>query len=331
MEITNTGVQVVQIDYTPSLDLDLTLPQETVKHWWVEKGSGNPSNHGTHKTTIDGTFSYIGVSTPYDNTNETNNEIFNEPVPWQSIHATSGEHGLYTGIESSACIMQEVDAEGDANTVKLTLGVDESISTFRAELQPAEVFEFPPVFIGCFTGEVDDGSNRLRRWVESRLLPDCGDSNLPLLKNNTWGYGLAGATESIAMMKLGECISLGLEEFHLGAGWYQDVGYWYEKPANFPSGLRYVSDYAYSNGILFGLWCGWSMGNDLTGMWDAALSINNPAMTNWFSSPGPEWPSGWPFGSYSGPVVCLAHELAKNWIINDITRCIEDNNLYHVM
>jgi hypothetical protein len=317
--------------------LDLALPAETVKHWWVEKGAGNPSDFGTNITTIDSTFDYTGVCTPYDNSDEEDSSVSNEPVPWQTIHAADSNHGIYTGIESTACIMQQVDAEGDSNTVKLTLGIDQTISTFRTELQPAEVYEFPPVFIGCFTGDVDDGSNRLRRWVENWLIPDKDDANLPLLVNNSWGKGSTGATQDVAMDMIYDCAYLGIEMFHLDQGWYMKygsydrVGWWDVNPSDFPDGLRYVSDYAHSLGIKFGLWCSWELGNNLSGLGSGVLSINGPGMSDWFSSPGPEWPNGWKFnGDYSGAVVCLSHEPVRNWIINDMERCIVDYGLDHL-
>ncbi len=329
IKITNTGTEIVQINYTPSLDLDITLPQETVKHWWVEKGAGNPTNLGTNITTIGSTFDYTGVCTPYDNSDELNNSVSHEPVPWQTIHAADNKHGIYTGIESTACVMQKADAEGDANTVKLTLGIDQSLSAFRAQLQPAETYEFPPVFIGCFKGEVDDGSNRLRRWVENWLLLDSDDANLPLLVNNSWGGGLAGATEAGAINMIKECNSLGMEMFHLDAGWYQKVGYWHYD-SEFPHGIKYVSDYAHSKKIRFGIWCAYQLGGNFKGYGTSALSIYGTGMSGWFSSPGPETGGSWIFGSYNGAVACLSYQPPRDWVINDMKRCITNYGLDHL-
>jgi alpha-galactosidase len=300
-----------------------------VKHWWVEKGAGNPSDLGTNITTINGTFSYIGVCTPYDNSDELNNSVSNEPVPWQCIQANSSNHGLYTGIESTACIMQKAIMNASPNTLQLTLGIDETISTFRTELQPAEVFEFPPVFVGCFQGSVDDGSNRLRRWVENWLIPDSDDANLPLLVNNSWGKGLPGATDPVAMAMIDECDDLGIEMFHLDAGWYQGVGYWHYD-SGFPYGIKPVSDYAHSKGVRFGLWCAYQLGGNQTGYGTSALSIYGSGMGDWFSSPGPETPGYWVFGSYDGAVACLAYQPPRNWIINDMQRCITEYGLDHL-
>ncbi|MHC4124580.1 MAG: LamG-like jellyroll fold domain-containing protein, partial [Planctomycetota bacterium] len=341
VEIINTDFRPVEIDWMPSLNLDIALPQEKVKHWWVEKGSHFPTDYGTNITIIDDTFNYTGLCMPYDvSVEEGDNSPRNEPVPWQCIHATASEHGLYTGIESSACITQEVDAEGDANSVKLTLGIDETLSTFRAQLQPSEVYQMPPVFIGCFMGDVDDGSNRLRRWVENWLIPDKDDANLPLLVNNTWCWLYIGAKEENVMLMIDGCSSLGIEMCILDSGWYQKVGnfhrvgYWHPYPTHLPNGVRYVSDYAHSKGVRMGLWSSWTLGNDLYNVGAGVLSINGPGMSDWFSSPGPEfvWNNyQWDFtANYNGAVACLAYQPPRDWITNDMLRCINDYDIDHL-
>ncbi|MHC4123842.1 MAG: alpha-galactosidase, partial [Planctomycetota bacterium] len=240
-------------------------------------------------------------------------------------------------IESSACITQEVDAEGDANSVKLTLGIDKSLSIFFAQLQPSEIYQMPPVFIGCFTGDVDDGSNRLRRWMENWLIPDKDDANLPLLVNDTWCWGYAGASEANVKSMIDDCSSLGIDMCILDAGWYQKVGtyhkvgYWHPYPTYLPNGVLEVSNYAHSKGVRMGLWSSWTLGCDLSGYGSTVLSVNGPGMSDWFSSPGPEFPSNqWRFTNYNGAVACLAYQPPRDWITTDMLRCINDYDLDHL-
>src|SRR5438105_9909328 len=42
---------------------------------------------------------------------------------------------------------------------------------------------------------------------------------------------------------------LGLEMFHLDAGWFRDVGDWQADPAKFPHGIASVADFAHRHGL----------------------------------------------------------------------------------
>jgi hypothetical protein len=51
---------------------------------------------------------------------------------------------------------------------------------------------------------------------------------------------------------------LGLEMFHVDAGWFRDVGDWYPNLPKFPHGLAYMADAAHKQGMRFGLWVDWT-------------------------------------------------------------------------
>ena len=51
----------------------------------------------------------------------------------------------------------------------------------------------------------------------------------PLLVNNSWGSGMA-VNEDLAQRMIIESAQLGLEMFHLDAGWFRDVGDWQPDP-----------------------------------------------------------------------------------------------------
>ena len=55
----------------------------------------------------------------------------------------------------------------------------------------------------------------------------------PLTVNNSWGAGMQ-VDESIAHRMIADSANLGLEMFHLDAGWFRGVGDWYPNPKNFP-------------------------------------------------------------------------------------------------
>lgn len=56
---------------------------------------------------------------------------------------------------------------------------------FKADVEPGEVFLVPPAFVGCYRGDVDDGSYSLHRFVLEKLRPPCPGPD-PLLAYNLY-------------------------------------------------------------------------------------------------------------------------------------------------
>ena len=108
----------------------------------------------------------------------------------------------------------------------------DSREPFQTRLQPGETFEAPTVFVGCYQGDVDDGANQLHRWVEAHLRPPVHDERYPLLVNNSWGSGMA-VDEALAKKMIDDSAELGLELFHIDAGWFRAVGDWRTDERNF--------------------------------------------------------------------------------------------------
>ena len=133
----------------------------------------------------------------------------------------------------------------DACTVRTVFGLGKSDAedlSYRTRLAAGATFETPTVFLGCYDGEVDDGSNRLRRWVERHLRPPC-EANLPLLVNNSWGDGMA-VDEALMRRMIDSSARLGMEMVGVDAGWYRQVGDWRPDLKKFPSGMAALADHA---------------------------------------------------------------------------------------
>ena len=54
--------------------------------------------------------------------------------------------------------------------------------------------------------------------------------------------------ETLALRMIAESKELGLEMFHLDAGWFRGVGDWYPDPKKFPHGLGFIADAAHQAG-----------------------------------------------------------------------------------
>jgi hypothetical protein len=319
ISIKNNEKMPVFLPAQPSLVFDAhAAPGHTLENIWVEKGASRPSANGTHRTRIAKDFSATLISTPY-------RDEPRDAIPWTAIQDITGQQGWYVGIEFSGWVqiaLRAISEGTDANGVHAELGLERD-GQFRTRLLPGETFETPTVFIGCYQGDVDDGANRLRRWTESHLRPPVRDPRYPLLVNNSWGSGMA-VDEKLARKMIDDSAELGLELFHIDAGWFRGVGDWFPDEKKFPHGLALVADYAHSKGLKFGLWVGWTQGGHAKGKDDTILSVFNPNMRDWFTH---DYKPDWRTSEFTGADVCLGDVKAREWCLRTLRRVVKDNKL----
>lgn len=287
--------------------------QNGVNLWWVEKGGGRPSDVGTHRAQVRDGFLFAGLSTPYAERPEM--------IPWLSIEdPRSG--GIYLGIEFSGRV--GFDIRGSGSPLKLTIdaGLNPAEREFRNRVRPGERFITPTVFVGCYEGGVDDGANHLHRFVERHLRPGVSDERYPLIVNNSWGSGMA-VDEKLARQMIDDAAALGVELFHIDAGWFRTVGDWHPDSRKFPKGLAPISDYARGKGMLFGLWVGWTQGGREARQMET-LAVNNPNQHDWFAR---DYPTNWKPSDFTGATVCLGSEPARQWCLNELRRIVKDYKL----
>lgn len=325
LTIYNRGKAAVLLPVQPSLAIGMHVPRgHAIKQWWVDKGAGTPTPDGMHVRKIGASDESVlrcwpsGRDTPRD------------PIPWTSVQDVDARQGWYAGVEFTARVEMALKAaaaiNGQESTLRLTLGLQrEERFPFFTRVLPGESFEAPPVFIGCYSGDVDDGANRLRRWVRTNLVPPTSDNRYPLLVNNSWGSGMA-VDEPLARKMIDQSADLGLELFHIDAGWFRTVGDWRADPKKFPSGLGPVCDYAHQRGLKFGLWVGWTQGGDQVDPTGAhrVLGVFDPLMTPWFCQ---KHDKGWKANEFSGATVCLGEPQAADWCLNTLRGVIRDAKL----
>ncbi|HZL37120.1 MAG TPA: glycoside hydrolase family 36 protein [Tepidisphaeraceae bacterium] len=288
--------------------------------WWVEKGAGRPSEIGVHRVPADKGFGVSLESGPYSSDNP------HEPIPWAAVYDPTARRGFYVGVESSArvriAISRPKESAADAIRIEAGLQRDDGYTT---RLAPGETLQLPTVFVGCFQGDVDDGCNRLRHWVDANLRPRAHDAHYPLLVNNSWGNGMA-IDEALCRRMIDSTADLGLEMYHIDAGWFRGVGDWRPNPRKFPNGLAPVADYAHSKGLKFGLWVGWTQGGDLRGGSgpQRPMSVFDPTMRDWFpKDAAPNWKPQ----DFTGTTVCLGDPPAADWCLSQLRRIIKDNKI----
>ena len=308
IRIENLEGDTVWIPMQESFEFNIPVsPSVDLQQFYVEKGAGKPSEEGTHLSSVPVGYHWIGESSTYAHPREGEAR---EIIPFLAIEKTDGQrNGWYAGIEFSGRTRLTVDR----NDVDLrgAIGLNPDPGPFRSRLAPHGSFETPTVFVGAFSGDADVLGNTLRPWVR-RVLGNpraWQDPNYPLLTNNSWGSGMQ-VDEALALKMIRDSAELGLEMFHMDAGWFRGVGDWYPDPKKFPRGLASVADDAHRHGLKFGLWVDWTqaaLGNE-TG----ALNLRDPRTHDWTVS---DLSANWKPEAFKGQTIDIgdpgAHEYAK--------------------
>ena len=82
-----------------------------------------------------------------------------------------------------------------------------------------------------------------------------------------------------------DAAGLGLEMFHLDAGWFRGLGDWVSNPEKFPHGVEAVADYAHKLGLRFGLWTDWTQAGESAH--PGALNVHDPGIRDWLTTDPP--------------------------------------------
>jgi hypothetical protein len=322
--IHNRGTQPILLPTQGSLLLRATAPVgHALEQFWVDKGGGRPTAQGTHRQLFANGSGTVVECWP------SGRDSPRDAIPWTSLQDIDSHRGFYAGIEFTARTRIKVKvapaaAQPSEPTLEMALGLqDETADAFATRVNSGEGFAAPPVFIGCYAGGVDDGANRMRRWIRASVAPAAHNEHYPLLVNNSWGSGMA-VDERLARNMIDESAQLGLEMFHIDAGWFEGVGDWRPNATKFPNGLGPVADYAHSKGLKFGLWVGWTQGGNTIDPTHRALSVRDPAMADWFPD---SYPPDWKPAEFSGATVCLADPRAVQWCTNTLRGIIKDAKL----
>jgi alpha-galactosidase len=289
----------------------------------VEKGAESPSPQGTHLETVSDGFRWTGRSSTYAHPVEGEGR---EIIPIEFVYAQAGakeelQAGWYAGIEFSGRVRLTLQREGDV--LRSVLGLNGEAGEFRTRLAAGESFEAPTIFLGAFDGGVDGAGNQLRPWVRKVLgnAKAWSDPQYPLTVSNSWGSGMQ-VDEALALRMMADAKELGLEMFHVDAGWFRGVGDWHPDPGKFPHGLASLADRAHAMGLRFGLWVDWSQAGTDTGA--GALNVHDPVVRDWLvNDVGPEWKPE----EFKGQTIDLGVPAARDYAAKEVKRIVDDYHL----
>lgn len=300
LEVENRSAGRLTVAQQDSLSLRGLVPTGPATLWWIQRGGGNASTQG-------GTFSRP-LAAGLDVRLDSNCDDGASPVPWLTIQ-TGSDEGLYVGWEFSGLgRIHARAAEGRAQPIDLEVGLPPD---FKTDVEPGEVWLVPPAFVGCYRGDLDEGSYRLHRFVLEKLRPplppNCPD---PILAYNLYlDVGGNRATEADVLRSARFCRDLGFEAFMPDAMWFPETGDWRWDPRRFPRGLQPIEEFVHGAGLKLALWCAWTNGGISAD--PEALSVRGPAgRPDWFNA---DYPADWKPGPFYGGQLCLACAEARAW------------------
>ena len=303
-----------------SLCLDWQIGAVTpLRHFYLEKGAGEPSPVGTHLENAGQGYRWTGWSTTYAHDVPGRGR---EIIPYEAVFLPDGNQpGWYAGIEFSGRTRITLDRMQDG--LRSVLGLDPQPGPVLTRLAPGGSFESPVAFLGAFAGGPDGVGNQLRPWVRTVLGSPrtWGDPHYPLTVNNSWGADMQ-MDEATAKRMIADSAGLGMEMFHLDAGWFRGVGDWYPNPKKFPRGLAPLADDAHRHGMSFGLWVDWSQAGVDTS--PGALNVRDPTVRNWLvADVGQDWKPE----PFKGQTIDLGVPAARDYAAHEVNRIVADYHL----
>ena len=318
--IENLSDREVWLPMVDSLRLEwLVPPSADLANFYVEKGAGAPSAQGTHLDSLSGGYRWIGTSSTYAHPSAGEAR---EIIPAEVIFSQHGEHsGWYAGLEFSGRTRILLERKGQH--LHSVLGLNPQPGRFRTRLAPGGRFETPTVFLGAFTGGPDGAGNQIRPWVRAALgnALTWKDPHYPLVVNNSWGTGMA-VNEPIALRMIDESAQLGIEMFHLDAGWFRGVGDWYPDAVKFPRGLAFLADRAHARGLRFGIWTDWTQAGLDSG--PGALNARDPQVRDWLVA---DLAPAWKPEEFKGETVDIGLPAAHDALEKEVDRIVDDYHL----
>ena len=320
IHIENRDTREFWLPLQSSFSFDFQIaPATPLGHLYIEKGGDTPGPIGTHEIPLAENCKWEGFSSPYGDYSK---GALREIIPYFLVHRTdSKQGGWFVGIESSA--RTRLALEREQKSLRGEVGLNPNPGSFRTLLQPGQLFDAPKIFIGAFSESPEEAGNILRRWVRQTLNNPVAwqNPNYPILVNNSWGSGMQ-VDEALAHRMIRDSSELGLEMFHMDAGWFRGVGDWQPNPQKFPHGIAAIADGAHKNNLKFGLWVDWTQAG--LSAEPGALNVRDPGIRDWLvSDPAIAWMPE----PFKGRTIDIGAPAAQDWAEREAQRIVADYHL----
>ena len=183
-----------------------------------------------------------------------------EYLPMGYVEDTETGQGLLWQIEQNGSWYWEISDYEKLLYLNLC-GPNEKESHWHKTLKKGETFVTVPVAV-CAADSFTEGLREMTAY-RRKIYRKCGDlDRLPVILND-WMNGLAGDQRPETLLPLVDAAAkAGCEYFCMDAGWFSDpdepmdtgMGVWKPSAKRFPNGIREITDYIRSKGMLPGMW-----------------------------------------------------------------------------
>jgi hypothetical protein len=320
LTIANRSGAVITVGHQDSLVLShIAIPaNDSIDAWWIKRGGGNATREGGTLTESVGRNSSMTLtSDPTDGAS---------PVPWLAMQVGTSR-GFYVGWEFSGIgrIHYGGNGHGESMVAKerpqfaIEVG---NVPAFKTDVSAGETFLVPAAFVGCYSGDIDDGSYTLHRFVLEKLVPKFppGYQHPTLAYNLYLDAGGPHATEKDVLQSAALAHDLGFETFVVDAMWFPQSGDWRWDPKRFPHGPQPIEEFVHSHDMKLGLWMAYTHGSDSDD--PRAMSISKHP--DWFAEPpkmDPKHEINW------DALIDLGFDPARNWVEESTQRVVKEYKL----
>lgn len=139
-------------------------------------------------------------------------------------------------------------------------GPTEVQSHWFKNLAPGEIFETVPVAVGVADDSFENAIGALTKYRRMIRRPNKDDEELPVIFNDYMNCLFGNPTTDKEIPLIDAAAECGCEYYVIDAGWYapgewwDSVGEWQECRERFPNGIKEVTDYIRSKGMVPGVW-----------------------------------------------------------------------------
>lgn len=180
-------------------------------------------------------------------------------LPFGYVENTQAHTSLFWQIEHNGSWHYEISDQHTQFYVCVS-GPTEVQSHWFKDLKPGESFTSVPVAVGVTEDSFEKAVGELTRYRRMIRRPNKDDENLPVIFNDYMNCLFGDPTTEKELPMIDAAAACGCEYYVIDAGWYapgewwDSVGEWQECRERFPGGIREVTDYIRSKGMIPGVW-----------------------------------------------------------------------------
>ena len=180
-------------------------------------------------------------------------------LPMGYVENTHADSSLFFQIEHNGSWHYEYGFQNDHIFLNVS-GPTELQSHWFRDLQPGDSFTTVPVAVGVSDADFSNAMAQMTRYRRQIRRPNTDDEKLPVIFNDYMNCLFGDPTTEKEIPLIDAAAEAGAEYYVIDAGWYADgewwsnVGEWKESRKRFPGGIREVTDYIRSKGMIAGVW-----------------------------------------------------------------------------